>query len=68
VPLQLSFLGVGQDAWGGTRAAFHASTDLRRDDFSINYSDVIKAGIAVVGTTLRVEIDVEAVLGDLPQF
>jgi len=68
VPLQLSFLGVGQDGSGGTRAAFHASTDLRRDDFSINYSDVIKAGIAVVGTTLRVEIDVEVVLGDLPEF
>jgi polyisoprenoid-binding protein YceI len=68
VPLQLSYLGTGPDQWGGTRAAFHASTDLRRDDFSINYSEVVRAGIAAVGTTLRVEIDVEAVLGDLPQF
>jgi polyisoprenoid-binding protein YceI len=68
VPLQLSYLGTGPDQWGGTRAAFHASTDLRRDDFSINYSEVVRAGIAAVGTTLRVEIDVEAVLGDLPKF
>lgn len=68
VPLQLAYLGVGPDQWGGTRAAFHAVTDLRRDDFSINYSEVIRAGIAAVGTTLRVEIDIEAVQGDLPQF
>lgn len=68
VALELSYLGTGPDQWGGTRAAFHAQTDLRRDDFSINYSEVVKAGIAAVGTTLRVEIDIEAVLGDLPQF
>lgn len=68
VPLELTYVGTGPDQWGGTRAAFHATTDLRRDDFSINYSEVIRAGIATVGTTLRVEIDIEAVMGDLPQF
>lgn len=64
VALDLGFLGVGEDPWGGTRMAFHAVTDLRRDDFAITYNQVVRAGIAAIGTTLRVEIDVEAVRGD----
>lgn len=66
VPLELSYHGVGDDQWGGTRAAFHAETELHRDDFAINYSEVVRAGIAAVGTKLKVEIDIEAVQGDLP--
>jgi polyisoprenoid-binding protein YceI len=64
VPLELDYLGVGADSWGGTRAAFRAVTDLRRDDFAITYNQVVRAGITMIGTTLRVEIDVEAVHGD----
>ncbi|HVV23376.1 MAG TPA: YceI family protein [Pseudonocardiaceae bacterium] len=66
VPLELTFFGVGPDSWGGTRAAFRAVTDLKRDDFAITYNQVVRTGITMIGTTLRVEIDVEAVLGDLP--
>lgn len=64
VALDLTFLGAAEDPWGGTRIAFHAVTDLRRDDFAISYNQVVRAGIAAVGATLRVEIDVEAVWGD----
>lgn len=64
VPLELTYFGVGPDPWGGTRAAFRAVTDLKRDDFAISYNQVLRAGIGVIGTTLRVEIDVEAVRGD----
>lgn len=66
VPLLLSYHGYGDDQWGGVRAAFHAETELHRDDFAINYSEVVRAGIAAVGTKLKVEIDIEAVRGDLP--
>jgi polyisoprenoid-binding protein YceI len=65
VPLELTFFGVGPDSWGGTRAAFRAVTDLRRDDFAITYNQVVRAGITMIGTTLRVEIDIEAVRGDV---
>src|SRR6201999_478026 len=64
VPLTLDYLGVGPDSWGGTRAAFRAVTELRRDDFAITYNQVVRAGITMIGTTLRVEIDIEAVRGD----
>ena len=66
VPLELTYFGVGPDSWGGTRAAFRAVTDLRREEFAITYNQVVRAGITMIGTTLRVEIDVEAVFGDLP--
>ncbi|HEX5400992.1 MAG TPA: YceI family protein [Pseudonocardiaceae bacterium] len=65
VPLALDYLGVGPDSWGGTRAAFRVVTELRRDDFAITYNQVVRAGITLIGTTLRVEIDVQAVLGDV---
>lgn len=46
------------------RAAFHASTELHRGDFAMHYNQVVQAGIAAIGTTLRVELDVQAVQGD----
>ncbi|MFI2641706.1 YceI family protein, partial [Streptomyces sp. NPDC018610] len=63
VDLDLAYLGTGTDPWGGTRAAFRATTELRREDFAINYNQVIQAGIAAIGTTLRIELDIQAVQG-----
>ncbi|MEU5765678.1 YceI family protein [Streptomyces asoensis] len=68
VDLDLSYLGTGSDPWGGTRAAFRATADLHREDFAMNYNQVVQAGVAAIGTTLKVELDVQAVQGDtLPQ-
>ncbi|MCL7426322.1 YceI family protein [Streptomyces sp. YS415] len=68
VDLDLAYLGTGSDPWGGTRAAFRATAELRREDFAMRYNQVVQAGIAAIGTTLRVELDVQAVQGDaLPQ-
>lgn len=64
VDLDLVYLGVGPDAWGGTRAAFRATAELRRDDFAMNYNQMLQAGIAMVGTTMRIELDIQAVRGD----
>ncbi|MGV9989384.1 YceI family protein [Streptomyces sp. NPDC003374] len=64
VDLDLAYLGTGPDPWGGTRAAFRATTQLRREDFAMNYNQVLQAGISAIGTTLRVELDVQAVQGD----
>ncbi|MDX3747318.1 YceI family protein [Streptomyces sp. AK08-02] len=63
VDLDLAYLGTGADPWGGTRAAFRATTELRREDFAMNYNQVVRAGIAAIGTTLRVELDIQAVRG-----
>ncbi|GGK78955.1 hypothetical protein Sme01_22350 [Sphaerisporangium melleum] len=61
VDLALSYLGTGPDLWGGLRAAFRAVTELRREDFAMNYNQVVQAGIALIGATLKVELDVQAV-------
>ena len=67
VRLELSYLGSGPDPFGGTRAAFRATTELHRDEFDVSWNQAF-SGILAVGTTLQVELDVEAVLGDLPAF
>ncbi|MEU3981454.1 YceI family protein [Streptomyces sp. NPDC026672] len=68
VDLDLAYLGTGSDPWGGTRAAFRATTELLREDFAMNYNQIVQAGIAAIGTTLKVELDVQAVQGEtLPQ-
>ncbi|GAA4854328.1 YceI family protein [Saccharopolyspora rosea] len=64
VVLDTRFLGVGPDPWGGTRASASATTQLRREDFALNYNQALKTGIAAIGTTLKVEIDIQAVRED----
>ncbi|AJE84193.1 MULTISPECIES: YceI family protein [Streptomyces] len=68
VELDLSYLGTGPDPWGGLRAAFRATAELRREDFAMNYNQVLQTGMAAIGTTLRVELDIQAVRGEsLPE-
>jgi polyisoprenoid-binding protein YceI len=67
VPLTLNYLGSGPDQWGGTRAAFHATAELNRHDFDVSWSQALPDGV-VVGSVLQVELDVEAVLGGLPEM
>jgi polyisoprenoid-binding protein YceI len=64
VDLALSYLGTGPDPWGGVRAAFRATAELRREDFAMNFNQVLAAGISTIGTTLRVELDIQAVQGE----
>ncbi|WP_181767411.1 YceI family protein [Streptomyces albidus (ex Kaewkla and Franco 2022)] len=64
VALDLAYLGYGPDPWGGTRAAFKATAELKREDFAMNYNQILAAGIAAIGTTLRIELDIQAVQGE----
>ncbi|WP_030905873.1 YceI family protein [Streptomyces sp. NRRL F-5126] len=66
VDLALSYLGSGSDPWGGVRAAFSATTELRREDYAMNFNQVVQAGVAMVGAVLKVELHIEAVQGELP--
>jgi polyisoprenoid-binding protein YceI len=61
VVLDLTYLGVGPDPWGGIRAAFHAVTELKREDFAIDWNQAVRVGIGVVGGILQVELDIEMV-------
>lgn len=64
VPVHMTYLGLGPDTWGGTRMGFRATAELYRDDFAMRFNDLVRAGIAVVGAKLYVEMDIEAVQGD----
>ncbi|MFD0685719.1 YceI family protein [Actinomadura fibrosa] len=68
VDLDMTYLGSGSDPWGGVRAAFRATAELRRADFGIRYNQLLEAGIAMVGESLKVELEIQAVQGaELPQ-
>ncbi|WP_228001802.1 YceI family protein [Nocardia australiensis] len=67
VDLDVTYGGFGEDPWGGVRAAFHAETELHRNDFAIDYSAIVRAGVAAVGATVKLDFDIEVVHGeDLP--
>ncbi|WP_327098069.1 YceI family protein [Nocardia vinacea] len=64
VDLDVTYGGFGPDPWGGVRAAFHAETLLHRNDFAIDYNAVVRAGVAAVGTSVKLDLDIEVVQGD----
>lgn len=61
VVLDTHYAGVGPDPWGGSRASASATTELRREDFAMTFNQALRTGIAAIGTTLRVDIDIQAV-------
>ena len=64
VDLDLTYLGTSPDPWGGLRAAFRAVTELSREDYAMTYNQVVRAGISLIGATLKVELDIQAVQGE----
>lgn len=68
VPLDLTYQGTTGDPWGETRAAFRASTTLHRDLFGIRWQETLLSGVPQIGLELQVELDVQAVQGDLPDM
>jgi polyisoprenoid-binding protein YceI len=66
VPLDLTYLGTSPDPWGGQRAAFRATAELRRRDFAMEWNQVLPGGSLLVGWVMQITLDIEAVEGDLP--
>jgi polyisoprenoid-binding protein YceI len=65
VPLELVYFGTGPDLQGGVRLACRATAELHRHDFGMTFNQVVQAGISAIGTTVRVELDIQAVRGGL---
>jgi polyisoprenoid-binding protein YceI len=61
VVLDAEFQGRGKDPWGGQRAAFSARTSIDRQDFGLTWNQALEAGGVLVGTTIEIEIEVQAV-------
>ncbi|ROZ98483.1 YceI family protein [Gordonia sp. OPL2] len=61
VTLELTYLGEVDDPWGGHRAGFRATGSLRRADFGISFDDKLITGVAQIGGTATVSLDIQAV-------
>lgn len=60
--LDVRYVGTGANAWGGTRVAFGAITQLARRDYEMRWNLGLPGGLTMVGPTLRIDLDVQAVL------
>jgi len=49
------------DPWGNLRRGFSASTTINRKDFGLTYNHALKTGEAVVGDSIKIQIDVELI-------
>lgn len=62
VTLKTEFGGLTGDPWGGTRAAFTATTELDREAFGLTWNQALEAGGVMVGKTVKIELEIQAVL------
>ncbi|WP_405582542.1 YceI family protein [Streptomyces sp. NBC_01092] len=61
VALDTEYLGLGNGMEGEVRAACRATTELHRDDFTVSWQTMLARGIAVVGPSIRIDLDVQLV-------
>ncbi|MGW1026941.1 YceI family protein [Streptomyces sp. NPDC002577] len=61
ITLDTEYLGVGTGMEGETRAACRATTELHRDDFTVSWQTMLARGIAVVGPSIKIDLDVQVV-------
>jgi polyisoprenoid-binding protein YceI len=67
VGLALDVNGFTRDPYGGTRAGFSATGEVDRKDFAITTNIPMDGGGVVIGDTIQLFIEVEAVLQDPAQ-
>ncbi|MGW4324068.1 YceI family protein [Streptomyces sp. NPDC004684] len=61
VTLDAEYLGLGNGMEGEARAACRATTELHRDDYTMSWQSMLARGIAAVGPTIEVELDIQVV-------
>ncbi|GHF58067.1 polyisoprenoid-binding protein YceI [Amycolatopsis bartoniae] len=59
VRLDAGYLGLRQ--WNGDRLGARATAELHREDFTINWQQTLAKGLVVVGSTVDIQLDVQAV-------
>ena len=57
--LDASYLGLR--SWNGERLSAVATTELHRDDFTISWQQTLAKGLAVVGSTVEIRLDIQAI-------
>ncbi|NEC18518.1 YceI family protein [Streptomyces parvus] len=61
VTLDTQYLGLGNGLEGETRAACRATTELHREDFTLTWQTMLARGIAVVGPSIGIDLDIQIV-------
>ncbi|MCX5396968.1 YceI family protein [Streptomyces sp. NBC_00102] len=61
VTLETQYLGLGNGLEGEARAACRATTELHREDFTLTWQTMLAKGIAVVGSSISIEMDIQIV-------
>ncbi|MFC3578070.1 YceI family protein [Streptomyces yaanensis] len=61
ITLDTEYLGLGNGMEGEVRAACRATTELHREDFTVSWQTMLARGIAVVGPSIEIELDVQIV-------
>jgi polyisoprenoid-binding protein YceI len=49
------------DPWGNSRRGISAATTISRKDFNLTYNNMLKSGEAVIGDSVKIQIDAELV-------
>jgi polyisoprenoid-binding protein YceI len=62
VTLEAEYLGVVTHPQMGTRMGLSATGEINKDDFGVLYNAALETGGFVLGKTIRLELEVEAVL------
>jgi len=62
VTLEAEYLGVITHPQMGTRMGLSATGEINKDDFGVLYNAALETGGFVLGKTIRLELEVEAVL------
>lgn len=61
VTLDVEFEGANTDPWGNGRIAFAGETEINREDFGITWNQALETGGVLVGKTVKIVVDVQAV-------
>jgi len=62
VTLDVEEQGRAKDPWGGTRAAFEATTKINRKDFGLTWNVALETGGLLVGEKIEITLEIEALL------
>ena len=60
--VQLDTTYLGMQEWNGLRAGCLATTQLHREHFTVNWQQILARGVPVVGSTIEITLDVQAIL------
>jgi polyisoprenoid-binding protein YceI len=58
--LDTEYLGAEKDPWGKTRIGFAAKTEVDREEFGVNWNQILETGGVLVGRRAQIEIEAQA--------